>query len=114
MGMVGAEDSTSQKQANAAFAATLSARLTRITAGWERLLALGGIAAFLVGTMPDLGSRTQTDLTMVCVLVSLLFALQYALGLLRAADRRKWAASGHALIDLVAAVPIPLLLAAGS
>lgn len=111
--MVGAEDSSSEKPGSAVFA-TLSARLNRVIAGWERVLALAGIAAFLFGTMPDLSLRAQTALTTFCVLVSLLFALQYALGFFRAADRKKWAASGHALIDLVAAFPIPLLLVVGA
>jgi voltage-gated potassium channel len=112
-GMVGAEDSSSRKAGSAA-SARLSSRLNRVSANWERLLALGGLTAFLAGTIPDLTVRTQSELTMLCLLVALLFGVQYALALYRAADRWKWATSGSGLIDLAAALPIPLFLVAGT
>jgi voltage-gated potassium channel len=112
-GMVGAEDSSSRKAGSAALA-WVSSRLNRVSANWERLLALGGLAAFLAGTIPDLTARTQSELTMLCLLVALLFGVQYALALYRAADRWKWATSGAGLIDLAAVLPIPLLLVVGA
>src|SRR4051794_4200971 len=110
--MAGAENSSSGKPVGARLA--LNARLPRVLAHWERLLAIVGLAAFLGGTMPSLDPKLDATLTLFCLGVSLLFGLQYAAGFLRASERVRWAASGHSLIDLLAAAPIPLLLAVGT
>jgi voltage-gated potassium channel len=108
--MVGAEHSSTRKS-GAALSAAVS-RLYAILVEWERVIALVGLAAFLIGTVPTLSPLEETDLTAICVLVSLLFLVQFGLGLYRAPDRLHWAAGAHGWIDLAAALPIPLLLIA--
>jgi len=109
-GMVGAEDSASEKPGDTSFP-TLLVRLPRAIAQSERLLAIAGLAAFLVGTLPGLSAGFERALTLFCLLVALVFAAEYALELYRADNRWKWAFSGPALIDLLAAAPLPLMLA---
>src|SRR3954469_3259317 len=107
--MVGAEGSPAGKPGGAVFAG-LSSRVSRAAALWERLLAVAGIAALVAGTLPGLSAAADRALTLFCLLVALVFAIQYGRGLLHATDRLKWASSGPALIDLLAAAPIPVFL----
>lgn len=111
--MLRAEDASPNQSGKATLAATL-ARLARVGTRWERIVAIAGLLAFLLGTTPGLSARTQPELTDFCLLVALVFALQYGLQLFRARDRARWAMSGYALIDLLAAAPIPLMLLAGA
>jgi voltage-gated potassium channel len=111
--MVGAEGSSSNHAGKAALAA-ITARFSHFGARWERVLAIGGLGAFLFGTTPGLSARVEVELTDFCVLVALLFAVQYGLQLFRATDRVRWMMSGHAIIDLLAALPVPLMLLAGA
>jgi voltage-gated potassium channel len=106
--MVGAENSPSEKPDGAVLA--LLSRLPRALASWERLLAIAGLAAFLAGTVPGLSVGIERALTLACLLVAVAFAILYALRLRAAPDRRGFALSGHAIIDLLAAVPVPLAL----
>src|SRR4051794_23977143 len=91
----------------------------------EWLLAIVGIAAFLLGTLPELAPRDRL-LTLTCLVVAILFAAQYAVRLWRAplvanelgaeaaapesgvpprsaAPRLRWAMSGAAVVDLLSA-----------
>jgi voltage-gated potassium channel len=110
--MVGAENSSSGKPDSAILA--LLSRLPRAIALSERFLAIAGIAAFLAGTTPGLAPGSERALTLFCLLVALIFAVRYGIAFLRADDRVKWAASAPAIIDFLAAAPIPLLLIAGA
>jgi voltage-gated potassium channel len=93
---------------------TLHSGYARAVASWERLLAIAGLAAFLAGTIPGLSPATEQALTVFCLLVALIFAVEYAIELLRMPDRLHWAMSVPAIVDLLAAVPVPLLLIAGA
>jgi voltage-gated potassium channel len=81
--------------------------------GGEAALAAIGLAAFLIGTLPGLSAPVAMPLTAACVAVALAFAVLYALRLLAAPDRRRYALSVPALVDFLAAVPVPLTLLAG-
>jgi voltage-gated potassium channel len=76
----------------------------------ERLLATLGLAASLIGTMPGTAARYDGSLTFACLAVAAIFALQYARRLYRSPDRIRWIISGSAVIDLLAAAPVPLAL----
>ena len=86
----------------------------RLGATGEQLLACLGLVAFLAGTLPDLPATYEGALTAVCVAVALLFALLYLLRLRHAPARLNWAMTPAALIDLVAAAPVPLAFALGA
>jgi voltage-gated potassium channel len=79
----------------------------------EWLLALLGISAFLLGTLPEFAGRDR-PLTVICLVVAAFFAGQYARRLWQAPSRLTWALTGSAIIDLLAAAPVPLALAAGA
>lgn len=73
------------------------------------MLVLVGLGAVLLGTLPDLADYYGL-LTLVCLLVSIGFAALYAVRLGAAPNRRAFAASAAAIIDLLAAAPVPLAL----
>jgi voltage-gated potassium channel len=102
------------------------ARLGGFDLPLESLLAIVGIVAFLAGTLPELAGRDRL-LTTVCLIVALLFALQYAIRLWqvssssgsaaylgRERSRIRLVLSGTALVDLLAAAPVPLALLLGA
>jgi voltage-gated potassium channel len=76
----------------------------------ERILAVVGLAFFLLGTLPEIAARHGFLLTFGCLAVSALFGVEYLLRLRNAPDRRRWAGSTPAVIDLVAAIAVPLAL----
>jgi voltage-gated potassium channel len=109
--MVGAENSPAEKPA-AAGIHRLFARSGAMATG-ERLLVLVGIGAVLIGTLPGLTGFQDTLLTILCVVIALAFAGIYALLLWSAENRRRHARSLYAIIDLLAALPVPLALLLG-
>ncbi len=100
------------KKPAAAGLAGLSTRLTAVETV-ERLLVVGGVAAVLVGTLPGLIALYDRLLTVACIAVALVFALLYALRLHAATDRTRFARSLNAIVDLLAAAPVPLALVVG-
>jgi voltage-gated potassium channel len=88
--------------------------LPRFGTTGERVIAIVGLAAFLAGTLPDLASIYGRALTVLCLAVSALFAIHYALRLYRSPVRTTWAMSTPAIIDLLAAAPVPLALVLGA
>jgi voltage-gated potassium channel len=109
--MAGESVPPSERPDGAIFA-PLFARFIQHEALGERLVAIAGLAAFLAGTLPDLQPHDGA-LTLICLGVAALFAIQYALRLRRAASWRAAALSGRAMIDLLAAAPLPLALLFG-
>ena len=110
--MDGAEDSSAETPALAGLARVF-ARFGTLAAA-ERLLGIFGILIVLVGTLPTLPAYLYPLLTVVCVAVSLAFAAFYVLRVMPAHDRRRHALSGPAIIDLLAAAPVPLALLVGT
>ena len=110
--MVGAANSPPEKPVGDR-AARLS-WLPRLQSTGERLLAIVGLAAFLTGTLPDLPAIYNSGLTVLCLAVAVLFALEYIVRLRQAPARLSWALSAPALIDLLAAAPVPLALTLGA
>jgi voltage-gated potassium channel len=91
--------------------------LRRLFAGFEtveRPVVVIGLIAVLAGTLPDISTATDRLLTFVCVLVALVYAGLYVFRLQKASDRRMFALSGIAIIDLLAAAPVPLALMVGT
>jgi voltage-gated potassium channel len=82
------------------------------SAAAERLLVIVGIVAVLIGTVPA-AAPFGPALTVACVAIALAFAYLYVVRLRLAEDRRRYALSAPAIIDLIAAVPIPLALILG-
>ncbi len=109
--MVG-EEKSSREPAVARFARLFAAPAAFDAA--ERIVVVVGITAVLVGTLPQLPTFHGGLLTLVCVAVALLFAAQYVLRLRAAKDRLRHALSGAAIIDLLAAAPVPLALIVGA
>lgn len=109
--MVGVENSPAEKPAAAGVKRLFSRLGTAATA--ERLLVIVGIAAILVGTLPELPIAYDWLLTIVCLAIALVFAALYVLRLWPAKDRLHHALSVPAIIDLLAAAPLPLALLLG-
>lgn len=82
--------------------------------GLERLVAIVGLTSFVAGTVPRIEAGHGPILTAVSLATALFFALQFARRLGRATKRLAWALSGGALIDLLAAGPVPLALLFGA
>ena len=80
----------------------------------ESVLAAIGLVAFLAGTLPGLWPSAYRGLTIVCVVVALLFLVQYVLRLRREPKPLEWMVTGPAIIDLLAVLPIPLALLFGA
>jgi voltage-gated potassium channel len=78
----------------------------------ERVLVAVGILAVLIGTLPSAISLGPA-VTVACVAIALAFACLYVVRLRLAEDRRRHALSLPAIVDLIAAVPIPLALILG-
>jgi voltage-gated potassium channel len=98
-------------------AGRLGARLSRIpaaAAGAENLVAVLGLAAFMAGTLPALRGSYDRILTGICLGTAVLFALCYAVRLSRAPAKLGWALTLPAIIDLLAAAPLPIALAGGA
>lgn len=89
-------------------------RLRRHEASVERLVAVFGLSVFIAGTIQTLAERHGLLLTAASLGVAALFMLQYARRLRRAKDRLAWAMSGGAVIDLLAAAPVPVALVLGA
>jgi len=102
---------------------------------WARLLAAVGLVAFFLGTVPDISAGHARLLTAICVFVALFFAMLYGVRVWQASaaplrrgeitglasgrvaspvSRIRWALSGEAIVDLLAAVPVPLALMLGA
>ena len=109
--MVGAENSPAAKPAGTGSNRFFSRRGASSTA--ERALVIVGIGAVLVGTLPGLAAVYDTPLTIVGVAIAVIFAVHYLLQLWSAEDRRRYALSFTAMIDLLAAAPVPLALILG-
>ncbi len=111
--MAEAENSSSESP-RAGGPTTVLAGLTRLLVASDRRVAAIGVLAFLAGTIPGLPSNADLALTLISIAVALFFALQYVLVLYRTADRFEWMGTAHAIIDLCAALPIPVAVAAGA
>jgi voltage-gated potassium channel len=111
--MAEAGNTPSKPSGVAAHAPPLAGVLS-VLQGYERPVAAIGLTAFLVGTLPALWPSAYRALTVVCALTALLFCLQYVLRIIRQQNRLEWMVSGHAIIDLLAAVPVPLALIVGA
>jgi voltage-gated potassium channel len=109
--MVGAENSSSEGPVRPGFARLFARFCSGETV--ERILVVIGVAALLVGTLPGLAPLYDRLLTLACLAVALVFAGIYGVKLRAATDRRAFALSGHAVIELLAALPVPLALLAG-
>ena len=83
-------------------------------ATYERSVASVGVIAFLAGTLPGLWPGAYRTATIACVAVALLFCVQYVLRFFREPNRFEWMVTGNAIIDLLAAVPVPLALLIGA
>ncbi len=109
--MVGAANSPPEKPVGSA--ATGLSWLRLETTG-ERIVAIVGLLAFLAGTLPNLPSTYDGALTVLCLAVAALFAIEYVVRLRQSSGRLSWAVSAPAVIDLLAAAPVPLALALGA
>ena len=90
------------------------ANVPAVLTSYERSIAALGVAAFLAGTFPGLWADAYRALTLVCLVVALVFCAQYVLRLHDQPNRLEWMVRGHAIIDLLAALPIPLALLVGA
>jgi len=79
----------------------------------ERLVAVAGLAAFIAGTLPRLEPYNRY-LTLFCLTVAAIFAVRLALRLYRAPPGPERTLNLSAIIDLLAAVPVPLALLLGA
>jgi hypothetical protein len=111
--MAGTEDAPSKAPAPAA-ASSLSAGGWWARAFEERAVASVGLVAFLAGTIPGLWPGAYRALTIVCLVVALLFLIQYVLRLRQQSNPLEWTVSGPAVIDLLAVLPVPLALLFGA
>ena len=80
----------------------------------ERLLAAVGVGVFLAGSVEGRAGGYDWLLTGACVVISLLFGVEYALRLRREANPLEWMVTGPAIIDLLAVLPVPLALIFGA
>lgn len=89
----------------------------------EQAVAATGLAAFVLGTLPDVSEHHDTAVTLVCLAVSFVFAAEFFVSdwwrnrRARAAEPNQPAQQSRvftALVDLVAAVPVPLALLLGA
>ncbi len=108
--MLDARDAGPDGPRSAGFASWLAGLRLR---GGERLLVLVGLSAVLLGTLPGMADY-YGRLSVVCLLVAVAFAVLYAVRLGAAPDRRAFAASTAAIIDLLAAAPVPIALVIAS
>src|SRR4051794_8523252 len=102
----------------------IAVRMRRGGSGWEQLLAAVGLAAFVLGTLSDVGARYDTALTGLCLVVAALFAIALVVELWPArhgaaapsggSRRLRDLLNAPVLIDLAAAIPIPLALLFGT
>ena len=92
---------------------TLAQSLLRREAAVDRVLAVVGLAAFVLGTLPALQRPHGTAFTALCLIISALFAVQYALRLVSAPHPHAWAITAPAIIDLLAAAAVPAALLFG-
>lgn len=67
----------------------------------------------VIGTLPDVSASFSVPLTAICLAICLAFAGHYILGLWVADDRLVAARSMTALVDLVAAAPMPMAMLIG-
>lgn len=111
--MAGADESFFEKPGGRGSTTPASWLRRRLAAG-EPALAVLGLAAFLAGSLPGLPGSYDVALTVVCLAVALLFALVYLARLKQAPARLAWALTAPALIDLIAAAPLPLALLLGA
>jgi voltage-gated potassium channel len=80
----------------------------------ERSIASIGVLAFLAGTLPGLWPGAYRILTVICLIVAVLFFVQYILRLRQQPNPLEWTVTGPAIIDLLAVLPIPLALLFGA
>ncbi len=72
-----------------------------------------GIAIMVLGTLPEVSGPYALILTGICLSISVGFAILYAARIWSAEHRGAAARSPAAIVDLLAAAPIPLALAVG-
>jgi len=111
--MAGAENTPSERP-DVTIRVTPIAGIPSALAAYERSVASVGVIAFLAGTLPGLWPGAYRTATVACLVVALLFCLQYIVRLLRESRRLEWMVTGYAIIDLLAAVPVPLALIVGA
>jgi voltage-gated potassium channel len=111
--MAGAENTPSEAP-DRAVSASLSASRPWAQAIEERSIASVGLIAFLSGTLPGLWPGAYRVLTIVCVVVALVFLIQYTFRLRRQEKPLEWMVTGPAIIDLLAVLPVPLALLFGA
>jgi voltage-gated potassium channel len=102
----------------------IAVRMRRGGSGWEQLLATVGLAGFVLGTLPDVGASYDAALTGLCLAVAALFAIALVVELWPARHGAAAPSGGSrglrgllnaaVLIDLAAAIPIPLALLFGT
>lgn len=94
---------------------TFKVRLAHLAAHprLERPLVLAGIAIMVVGTLPEISVRFALTLTGGCLAIAAAFALLYAVRIWSAEHRETAVRSPAAIVDLLAAAPIPLALLVG-
>ena len=105
---------TAPGKAGGARSSTLAHSLLRHEAAVDRILAIVGLAAFVLGTLPALQEEQGAALTTLCLIVSALFAVQYILRLVVAPRPLQWAMTAPAIIDLLAAAAVPAALLLGT
>lgn len=76
--------------------------------------AMIGLAAFALGTVPEVAADWSAILTAVCLAVAAVYTARYAAQLASASSRLEWALSVPAIVDLLAILPVPLALASGA
>ncbi len=79
----------------------------------ERPLVMLGIAIMVLGTLPEVSGPYALILTGICLAISVAFAILYAARIWSAEHRETAVRSPAAIVDLLAAAPIPLALAVG-
>jgi voltage-gated potassium channel len=105
---------TPSERPEAAADSVVLAGLRLTMARQERVVASLGLLFFLIGTLPGLWPGTYRGLTIACIGVALVFLAQYILRLRHEPNRLQWMVTGAAVVDLLAALPIPLALLFGA
>lgn len=118
------DDKTQSRQEPRSWGLVLGQEIKRLRNRWEQPLAAIGLAAFVWGTLPDVAARHDGAITAACVCVALLFAVECAAGFWSAARSASHSQQpSHSLrvrlgvpglVDLAAAIPVPLALLLGA
>jgi voltage-gated potassium channel len=106
------ETFSSSTRADGAASASPNARQLRHEGPAERLVAIVGLAAFIAGTLPSLAPY-EGYLTLACLGVAAVFSVGFGFRLYRAPGFRR-TLNTAAIIDFLAAAPVPLALLLGA